>query len=41
MIDKKTPNLKQFSTMNQQRQTMFHYEPIKINNKKILAPIAH
>jgi hypothetical protein len=41
MIVGKTPNLKQCSMMNQQRQTMFHNEPIETNKKQALALIAH
>jgi hypothetical protein len=41
MIVRKTLNLKQCSTMNQQRQTMFHNEPIETNKKQALTLIAH
>ncbi len=41
MIVRKTPNLKQCSTMNQQIQTMFHNEAIETNKKQALALTAH
>jgi hypothetical protein len=41
MIVGKTLNLKQCPTMNQQRQTMLHNEPIETNKKQTLALIAH
>jgi hypothetical protein len=41
MIIKKIPNLKQYPTMNQQKQTMLHDEPIKTKKKQTLAPITH
>jgi len=41
MIVKKILNFKQCPTMNQQKQIMFHNEPIKTKKKQTLALIAH